>query len=41
VFWEKYERSPGKMNIHDLLNGDVWIGDLNEKGEDDSLNEFD
>ena len=33
VFWEKYERSAGKMNIHDLLNGDIWIGDLNEKGE--------
>lgn len=33
VFWEKYERSPGKMIIHDLLNEDVWIGDLNEKGD--------
>ena len=33
VFWEKYERSAGKMIIHDLLNGDVWIGDLNEKGD--------
>ena len=33
VFWEKYERSAGKMNIHDMLNGDIWIGDLNEKGD--------
>jgi len=33
IFWEKYERSAGKMNIQDMLNGDVWIGDLNEKGD--------
>ena len=33
VFWEKYERSPGKMNIQDMLNGDIWLGELNEKGD--------
>jgi|GEM_PF-1493707 len=33
VYWEKYERSAGKINIQDMINGDVWLGDLNENGD--------
>jgi uncharacterized protein (TIGR02145 family) len=33
VFWEKYERSNRKIQIDDKLNGEVWQGELNEKGD--------
>jgi uncharacterized protein (TIGR02145 family) len=33
VFWEKYERSKEKIQIDDKLNGEVWQGELNDKGD--------
>ncbi|MFM7769286.1 MAG: hypothetical protein ACKO8Q_01880, partial [Bacteroidota bacterium] len=33
VFWEKYLKSNGKINIEDKLNEELWQGDLNEKGD--------
>ena len=33
VFWEIYEKSNGKIKIYDKVNGDIWHGDLNEKGD--------
>jgi uncharacterized protein (TIGR02145 family) len=33
VFWELYEKSNGKIKVSDKLNGDIWLGDLNENGD--------
>lgn len=33
VFWEKYEKSNGKIKVYDQVNKDIWHGDLNENGD--------
>ena len=33
VFWEKYERSKEGIKISNQMNGEVWQGEFNEKGD--------